>query len=127
MRGIMTSVITLWIGCTLRQGVKRLEGAALRLLIHAAAGVAHRQHDVVPCAESEVTARARFVEPDVFGRDDQSSALRHGVARVDRQVEQDLLEVNRVRLDIAQSVAESERQLDALAEETGEQSAHPID
>ena len=57
------------------------------------AGVAHRDHDVVARRHLGVHAGIGLVEIGVLGFDREPAAVRHRVARVDRQVEDRGLEL----------------------------------
>ena len=66
---------------------------------HAAPGVGHRQHHLPPGTDVSAVPQTRIVPFDVMGFDDQLAAVRHGVARIDRQVEDHLLDLTRIDLD----------------------------
>ena len=77
-------------------GEERLEESLLRLLVEAGAGVANREHGVPAGPESLVRPRELLVDIHVPACDGEQPAARHGVARVDGEVEQHLFELARV-------------------------------
>ena len=79
-------------------GEERLEEPRARLVVHADAGVADRQHHVGPGLHAHVLA-GRLVQIDIGGLDHQLAAARHGVARIGRQVDDHLLHLRRVGFD----------------------------
>ena len=81
---------------------ERLERPGGRALVHADPGVRYPD-------ECLAVARGGF--------DRQPAAARHGVARVDRQVEQDLLHLGRVGVHDECAGGQVERQLDACADQ----------
>ena len=83
-------------------GEERLEDPSLRLRVHPGTGVRHGQHDVATRLGNGVAPHVGFVHLDVRRLDNEVSPLRHGVARVDREVHDDLLELPRVDLHLAQ-------------------------
>ena len=66
----------------------------------------------------------RFVDVDVRGFDRQAAARRHRVARVDRQVEDDLFELAGVGPDARQRRRERRRELDVFANQPPQHVAH---
>src|SRR5258707_11526064 len=74
-------------------GEERLEDPRLGFIVHPDAGVADGEHDVVACGERGVSTREMFVEGDVRGLNGQLAALRHGIARVDGKVHDDLVDL----------------------------------
>ena len=96
--------------------VERLEGARGDLAVHADPGVLDREPDEVARLDRGVEAGLAAVELDVLGRHRERPAVRHGVARVEREVDQRLLDLAAVGLDRPELRAEVGRQLDVLAE-----------
>ncbi len=76
-----------------------LEDPLARLLVHPVAGVARLEQDVRPARGGRMGCYERRVELDVARLDRQASALRHRVARVDREVHDHLLELAGIRHD----------------------------
>src|SRR6266849_7982609 len=74
-------------------GKKWLEDVRLRFRVHARTGVADGKHDVFAGRHWSVETRIAFVERGVGSFDGESSALRHGVARIDCEVHDDLLDL----------------------------------
>ena len=72
-------------------------------------------------------ARVVVVQIDVRGLDGQLAAVRHGVARVDREVHEDLLDLPGIGLDVPEAADQEKRQLDVGAEEPTEHLLHPAD
>src|ERR1700733_14976910 len=75
------------------RGEERFEDARLGVTIHADASVTDGEHDVVAWKHGLVRAREILVDADIGGLDGKFSSLRHGVARVDRQVHDDLIDL----------------------------------
>ena len=65
--------------------------------VHAGAGVADRHLDVVAGLQPRVRGDADLVELDVAQLDRDLAAARHGVARVDDEVHQNLLDLRACR------------------------------
>jgi hypothetical protein len=55
---------------------------------HALAGIADGKHDVGTGNDTDIGLRIGLVEHDVARFDRQSAAMRHGVSRVNRHVDQ---------------------------------------
>jgi hypothetical protein len=77
------SALADWFGGKKR--LKRLLGNRLR---HAASAVGDRDHDVGTVSHVGHRTTAALPAFDVTGRDRQLAAIRHGVSRIDRQIEQ---------------------------------------
>src|SRR5271157_5334797 len=71
---------------------ERLENARLRFAVHPNARVADGEHDVVAWSKRSMRAREVFVERDVGRLDGQFAALWHGIAPVEGQVHDDLVD-----------------------------------
>ena len=108
----------------LLRGEEWLEDARLGGRVHPHAGV-HDSQDRVRTGRQGLgpVGRGRL-DLDAVGLDTQGAAARHGVARVHRQVHQDLLELARVGVDVPGPRSQSEEQLDVLADEPPQ---HPAD
>ena len=89
----------------------------LRLGIHAGAGVADGEHGVFPRRGGVVLRRVAAVELDVARLDRELAARGHGVARVDREVHDHLLQLTGVGPDGAQRRSQHGRQLHVLAQQ----------
>ena len=86
------------------------------LWFHARAGVAHSQANVRADLCARAPRRVVLVDPEVLGLDLQPAARRHGVARVDRQVDEHLLDLSGVGHDSRQARAERGDELDVLTD-----------
>ena len=106
---------------------ERLEQVRLNLRAHADSGVAHAEHRVGPGAGAGMRLDEGVVEVDVAGLDRKPSALRHRVAGVHREVEDDLLDLRRVGLHAAEGRIEQAVQLDRLADQRPEHLGHAGD
>ena len=91
---------------------KRLEDAGLGLLVHADARIRHGQHDV--------PTRARF-HHHVGRLDGQPPSPRHRVAGVDRQIDDDLLELPGIRLHSAQVGGEWHGEVNVRSDQPSQQ------
>ncbi len=101
---------------------KGLEKAAERLLVHAGAGVPHRQLDEGPRAHVVgVALRLRPLDLRVLGLDGESAAARQGVAGVDHQVEEHLFDLAGVGLDLPEARIQIHLEPDALSDQPVEQ------
>jgi hypothetical protein len=99
-------------------GEERLEDPGPGRRLHADAGVADRQHHVPAGAGAELGGGVGLVELDVGGLDGQPAAVGHGVAGVDHQVHQHLLELAGIGVDPAEVGRGPHRtQLDVLAQQ----------
>src|SRR6267143_533493 len=78
---------------------KRFEDALARFEIHAYARVGNRQYRVAPGRNIGVEPAVRVVQLHHLGLDQQSPAAGHGVPRVQAQIHEHLLELNRIRFD----------------------------
>ena len=67
------------------------------------------------------------VEIDVCCLDGELAPHRHRVARVDREVQHDLLDLTRIGHDAAELSPRQERELDVLAHQAAEHALHPPD
>src|SRR2546422_6373482 len=80
---------------------ERLEQVCLGHLIHADAGVRDRQADVIAGGHAVTPLDVLLVERDARRPDAQPAAAGHGVAGVDGEVQEHLLELPRVGVDRA--------------------------
>src|SRR6185312_448274 len=81
------------------------------------AGVAHREQNVRTGAGARRKHWRILIEIDVAGLDDQPAALRHGVARVDDQVQDDLLDLSAVGAHEPERLGQIRDELDILGQE----------
>ena len=80
-------------------GEKRLEDPVPRFFIHADTRVGDGHHRIAPDLAIAVRRNEFRVQPDRLRGDPQHTALRHGIARVDHQVHDDLLYLPRIGHD----------------------------
>ena len=102
-------------------GEEGLEDLLAGLLVHALAGVAHRQHGIGRRLHIGVHQIGRLVQVRVGGLDAQAAALGHGVAGVGHQVKQHLLHLVLVRVHRAQGRFQGYAQLHVLADHPPDQ------
>jgi len=72
-------------------GEEGVEGPGGHVVTHACAGVGHADAHVGPVRARRI--RGRIGHEAVGGRDGERAAVRHGVARIDRKVENGILEL----------------------------------
>ena len=77
--------------------------------------------DVMAGRHGLVAAADRRLVDDIGGADGQGAAIRHGVARVDGEIDDDLLELALIDLDEAEVAAMHDLELDVLADEAAQQ------
>ena len=75
---------------------KWIENLVHRLGRHAGAAVRDTQHDVRPELRAGIHPRDLIVHDDVLRADGERAARGHGVARVDAEIQQDLVELRGV-------------------------------
>ena len=83
-------------------GEERLENVRERLRGHAGAGVGHGEHDVATGLGARMFAAVELVELAIACFDLQLAAVGHGVARVDGEVHDDLLDLALIGFDAAE-------------------------
>ena len=98
---------------------ERLEHPAERLLVHARARVAHRDHHVLAGDHFGVGGGIALVEVNVRRLDGQEAAVRHGVAGVDAEIQDCALELVRIDIHRPEARREDTLQLDGLAQASG--------
>ncbi len=96
-------------------GEERLEHLGQHLFAHAAAGVANAQHHVFAGLRVFRALRAG-ADACVAGRQGQLAAFGHGVAGVDRQVEDDHLGLGRVGQRLPQAWVQVQAHRDVAAQ-----------
>lgn len=99
-------------------GEEGLEDAVDRGLVHAGAGVRHAQPHVPARLQAGPAGGVGGVHVDVGRVDPELAAAWHRVPGVDGQVDQNLLDLARVRLDGPQILAGDDVEVDVLAERT---------
>ena len=95
--------------------------------VHADARVGHPKHDVAPRRDVAVSRGTPFGQLDIFRLDGQPPAGRHRVARIDRQIDQRLLDLGRIRTDRAEVPCERGHEVHILADQPPEHLAHLSD
>ena len=105
-------------------GEERLEGVGGGFRGHADAGVADRELRVTPGGHVRSRRRVVRVEVDEGRLDDQFASIRHRVARIDDQVEQDVLQPQRVQPHGNGAVVELEADPDVLGNRAPEHFRH---
>ena len=80
-------------------GEERLEGARQHFRVHARAGVLDHHRDMWSGAHA-VALGIRLFDLEHVHRDPQAPTAGHGIARIDRQVHDDLFELTRVRVHV---------------------------
>ncbi len=108
----------------LLRGEEGLEDPCLRFAAHPDAGVAHRDSHVRAREHSGVFHLVVVIHLDVRRLDGQLAAIGHGVARIDREVHQKLLDLSGVGLDAPELGRRKYRQLDVCAEHASEHLVH---
>ena len=107
-------------------GEERLEDLGLGRRIHAAAGVAHRHEHVRSRTHhsSGMPVAVVAAQHHRRGLDREAAALRHGVTRVEREVDDHLLELRAVGLHPAELGGEAQHELAVLAHQPAEHRLH---
>ena len=104
-----------------------LEDAHPRLLVHADAGVGDREQEVGTGDRPGMGRHVGWVELDVAELDGELAAVGHGVARVHREIDDDLLQLTRVDRDAPQAGRLVRGELDVLAEEPAQHGDDTLD
>ena len=80
-------------------GKKRLEYVLYRFPVHTLTGIRNGQEDVIPWYRPQVVAAEFLVQGGIPGLQDQPPSVRHGVGSVAPQIQQDLLDLDRVGIN----------------------------
>ena len=104
-------------------GEERLEHLGHEVGRHAGAGVGHADAEVLP-RRHVVLAGTDLVHPPVGGLDGDAAAIRHGVARVDAEVQQGVLQLARVDQSWPDSRQAHHFQMDMRADRTADELLH---
>ena len=94
---------------------ERLEDLVDNVGRNSATGVGHRDHDVLARGHLGVAFGVVIVEEGISGLDGELALTIHRVARVDRQVEQRILDLHRVDERVPKSAGDHRLDFDALA------------
>src|ERR1700686_3515793 len=108
-------------------GEERFEDSALRIAVHADASIGHPQHHIISARQRGGPASARRFRSDVRGFQRQLSALRHGVAGVDHEIHDDLLDLSGIGTDTTSIRFELDHELHFIAQHSEKHLAHAID
>ena len=106
---------------------KGLERLLAHLGAHAAASVADRDHHILPRRQLLMSGGVGLVEQGVCGLDCQLSPAGHRVPRVDRQIEERMLELVGVYQHRPQTAGQHGLGLDLLAQSAAQEIRHPGD
>ena len=102
-------------------GEERIEHPFQVLGRNSGAGVAHRDHDIGSRRDLDIHVRIGLIEIDVLGLDREAAAVRHGVARIQRQIENGGGELVRIDQRRPGIVGQQRIDLDLLAERRAQQ------
>src|SRR6202140_1038654 len=105
---------------------ERFENSALRFAIHADASIGHRQHHVISPRQRGRTAGTRRFG-DVRGFQCKLSALRHGIAGVDHEIHDDLLDLSGIGADTTSLRIELDHEFHFIAQHSEKHLAHVVD
>ena len=105
-------------------GEKRFKDARHGFFIHPATRVAETQNDIAAGVEMEMLQGVGFIQVGVRRPDRHLAPLQHGVARVDRQIHQDLLHLARIRFYTRQAGVARNEDLDVFSDQPAEHFFH---
>ena len=105
---------------------ERFEDSRLRFRVHAAAGVGHRHLDVVARPQPGVRGDTDLVELDIAQLDRDLAAVGHGVARVDHQVHENLLDLRAIGEDRRRVRPDIRRDLNLRTDEPLQHALHAV-
>ena len=112
------------VGLVVKNGSKARSITSLR---HARAGIGHRQHDILPVRElAAMLAGVTLVEIGVGGLDREPAALGHGVARVDREIDDGVFELVGIDRRLPQTAGQHGLDRDRLADGPPQQFRHVL-
>ena len=106
------------------RGEERFECLADHVGRHADAGIADGEQHVLPGSDLGVRGGIAIVEISIRRLDRQPAAVRHRVARVDREVEQHVLELVGIDARLPQAAGEHGLDRDVLAQGPAQQVRH---
>ena len=98
-------------------GVEGLEKVGFHLLGHPDAAVRHGQHNVLAWTQIRQTFPSGLVNRHVGSADSKPSAVGHGIARVEREVHDHLLDLTQIGFDVARSRIEFCLKFDVLPDQ----------
>ena len=102
-------------------GEERIEGLGGDLRRHAGAGIVDGDQDIRPRRDVGMQRGIAPVERRVRDLDRHRAAVRHGVARIDREVENGVLELAGIDLGVPRIVGDAELHGDTLAQRVPQQ------
>jgi hypothetical protein len=108
-------------------GEERLEGARPDGVVHASAGVSHGDLDIVAGLGVVLAGHIRLREVYVLRADYESASVRHGVARVDGEVEQRALKLVRVAQHRPDTIAHAQLDRDLGSDRALDHVSHALD
>src|SRR5439155_8285668 len=106
------------------RGVERFEEMLLNRSVHSRTGVADGEHHVRAGGRARMVGDKRLIELHVRGFDRQGAPVRHRIARVQREIENHLLDLSWISAHAIEWFGRARSQVDVLAVETTEQSGH---
>src|SRR5882724_11099808 len=121
-RQTQTGSLALFLG-----GEKRLENVSLSFRVHAGPGVRNCEKDVLSWLHHRVRRPVQVIQFDIRGLNGKTAALGHGVARIHREVHDDLFHLAGVRANRSQISRTADNQLDVFANQTRNELAHFFD
>ena len=101
-------------------GEKRLKNAGARGFVHSAAGVLDRQERIIHGARLKIDATRIHIQQGIAGSDGQLPPLRHGVARIDGQVQEHLLDLAGIGLHQPKIGGQIGDKIDVFADKASE-------
>jgi len=101
---------------------KRLEDMLLDALIHPHAGIVDGYHDILAGNHVRMVARILRVQIDVGGFEGEFASLWHGIAGVDAEIDQDLLDLPGIHFDSPEAGKGESDEFHIFANEAAERS-----
>jgi hypothetical protein len=92
------------------------ENMTLHLRRHSSSGIGDRQHDVRSRLDFKMRNGVGFGQIQRSRLDEQTSSLRHGIAGVHHEVDNNLIDLSGVCQDLADVFSQSQFKLDVLAD-----------
>jgi hypothetical protein len=106
-------------------GKKGLEQALAGLRAHSVAVVSHREQNAWKRRKCLLLHGPRYwLEPAIAGLDGNAAAIGQGVARVQHQIQENLLSLRLIDLDCSQAGIEMQIQLNVFPDQPRQQLAH---
>src|SRR6516162_5940867 len=108
-------------------GEEWIEGTSDDLPLHACASIADRDHHELPGIDISVVPAIGIIKISICGLNGDLAALRHGVTRVDGNVENRALKLVRVGIGGPQAACGYDLDLEVLAERRSQEIRHAGD